>query len=65
MIIKWTNKFSGESGYVASVSRKDKHFVSTDDASKAKSYSSKTVSNIVKELIEYGEGENNDFEIVE
>ena len=65
MIIKWTNKYSGETGYVASVSHKEGHFVSTDDINKAKSYSSKTISNIIKDLIEYGEGENNNFEIVE
>ena len=25
-IIKWTNKFSGETGYVESISSKEKHF---------------------------------------
>ena len=39
--IKWTNKFSNETGYVASVSAKNKCFVNTFDKNEAKEYSEK------------------------
>ena len=66
VILKWTNKFSKETGYVESVSSKDKHFVNTFDASLAKRYSSKvTACRMIASLKSYGETENNDFEILE
>ena len=65
MVIKWTNKYSGETGYVASVSRKERHFVNTPDYAEAKVYAAKSVNRIINELIEFGEGEDNDFEAVE
>ena len=60
VLLKWTNKFSNETGYVESVSAKEKHFVNTFDVNAAKRYSSRTVANRIN-----GEAENNDFEIVE
>ena len=65
MVIKWTNKYSGETGYVASVSRKEGHFVNTYNREEAKEYSAKSVSRIIKDLVSFGEGENNEFEAVE
>ncbi len=66
VLLKWTNKFSNETGYVESVSAKEKHFVNTFDANAAKRYSSRAVANrMIASLRSYGEAENNDFEIVE
>ena len=64
VIFKWTNKFSGETGYVASLSAKDECFINTYDEAKAKKYSEKSVKGILKKLENYGETENNDFEVV-
>ena len=63
-IIKWTNKFSGETGYIASVSTKNKGFVNTFEKSEAKVYSDKYVKNVLNKMEEYGETENNDFEVI-
>lgn len=65
MIIKWTNKFSGEVGYVESVSEKERHFNNTFDINKAKQY--KSISNAkgaITKLTAFGEADNNVFEIV-
>ena len=64
VIIKWTNKFSNESGYVASLSTKNECFFSTYEQSEAKQYSEKSVSSLMKKLEAYGETENNDFEFI-
>ena len=65
MVIKWTNKYSGESGYVASVSRKERHFVNTPNYEEARVYSANSVSRIIKDLTEFGEAEDNYFEVIE
>lgn len=65
MIIKWTNKYSGETGYVASISRKEGHFINTYNREEAKDYSAKTVSKIINDLVSFGEAEDNVFEAVE
>jgi len=66
MIIKWTNIMSGEQGYVESVSAKEKHFVNTFDKDNAKIYKTASAAKTaIKNLISYGEGEANTFEIVE
>ncbi len=65
VIIKWTNKYSNESGYVKEVKTKDKHFVNTYDQDEAKSYKTETsASKIIDKLIAFGEADNNDFELV-
>ena len=65
-IIKWTNKYSNETGYVLSVKKADGHFVNTADASEAKTFSRQCdVSRTLKTLEEIGECENNTFEVVE
>lgn len=66
VVIKWTNKFSGEQGFVESINAKEQHFVNTYEQQNAKQY--KTESNakgMISKLISYGEGDNNDFEIIE
>ena len=60
--ICWKNKFSGEQGYVKSVSNKEKHFVNTYEVTEAKSY--KTIDSakkIIEKLISYGEAELNEL----
>jgi hypothetical protein len=64
VILKWTNKFSHEEGFVKSVSDKEKHFINTYDCSEAKQYSEKNVDKVLKKLESYGEANNNDFEII-
>jgi hypothetical protein len=64
VIIKWTNRFSNETGFVASLSTKNECFVSTSEEDKAKRYSEKSVPGIMKKLEAYHETDNNDFEFV-
>lgn len=64
VVLKWTNKFSGETGYVKSISNKEKHFVNTFDMNEARSYSESSVEKIMKNLSSYGELDNNNFEVI-
>jgi hypothetical protein len=65
VIIKWTNKFSNESGFVESVDTKAKHFNNTFEYNQAKKYKSDSVARgMISKLVSYGEGDNNDFEIL-
>lgn len=65
-IIKWTNKFSGEQGYVQSVVKAEGHFVNTYDAAEAKVYKRQSdVTRALNTLAEIGEGENNNFEVLD
>lgn len=60
--LKWRNKFSGEEGYVASVSKAKGYFVNTFDKAEAKKYASETM--VQKDLVTLeavGETENNVF----
>ena len=64
-VIKWRNRYSGEEGYVQSVSFKHKHFVNTFDIRKAHRYERKCcVSNSLNALKAMGEAEHNDFFVV-
>jgi hypothetical protein len=65
VIIKWTNKYSNETGYVASLSTKNKCFNNTYEQSEAKRYSEKAVNNLMSKLESYHETDNNYFEVVE
>lgn len=47
MKIKWTNKYSGEEGFVKSINRKERRFENTFDSDKAKLYSEKTVQKTI------------------
>ena len=64
VVLKWTNKYSGETGYVASVSTKEQCFVNTFNMDEAKRYSEKAVAGSMKKLEAYHETENNDFEVI-
>ncbi len=62
--IKWTNKFSGESGYVESLA--DNHFVNTWEIENAAKFrTKKDAEKAVGTLNEFGEDANNNFEIVD
>lgn len=64
-ILKWTNKFSGDTGFVESISAKEQHFNNTFDKEKAKAYKSAAIAKrMLMSLIAMGEAENNEFEIV-
>jgi hypothetical protein len=65
VILKWRNRYSGETGYIASVSTKNRCFVNTNDEDKAKRYSDKAVASVLGKLEAYGETANNEFEIIE
>ena len=64
-IIKWTNKFSNETGFVESIDTKEKHFNNTFDQASAKQYNKKnTAYKNISKLRSFGEGDNNTFEIL-
>ena len=64
VIIKWTNKFSNETGYVASLSTKNKCFINTFEESEAKRYSEKSVASLMTQLESFHEPDDNDFEVI-
>lgn len=64
-IIKWTNKFSKETGFVESISAKENCFHNTFEHSEAKKYKSESIAKrMITTLAIMGEADNNDFEIV-
>lgn len=64
--LKWRNKYSGEEGFVKTVSTKNKCFYNTFDKSEAKTYTSDIVlNNEIEFLKSVGESKNNDFFTVE
>jgi len=63
--IKWTNKVSGETGYVKAFSKKEGHFENTYLESEAKPYKTEAAAKTaIKGLEAVGEADNNIFEIV-
>ena len=64
VIIKWTNKYSNETGYVASLSTKNKCFINTFEQSEAKQYSERSVTSLMTKLASFHETDNNDFEVI-
>ena len=62
--IKWTNKYSNETGFVAALSTKGKCFINTFDEAEAKAYSEKAVKGIMTRLESFHETDNNTFEVV-
>ncbi len=64
VIIKWTNKFSNETGFVASLSTKNECFINTFEQENARRYSEKSVPGIMKKLEAYHETDNNNFEYI-
>ena len=65
VVLKWTNKYSDETGYVASISTKAQCFVNTFSKDEAKRYSEKSVKGIMTKLENYHETDNNNFEAIE
>ena len=63
VIIKWTNKYSNETGYIASLSTKNNCFVNTFEQDKAKRYSEKSVPGIMKKMEAYHETDKNEVEV--
>ena len=57
MVIKWTNKCSGEQGFVKTIKKKEGHFVNTFEIAEAKSYSPKSVKQTIN-LLEQLCGDN-------
>lgn len=62
--LKWTNKYSGETGFVAQISTKNRRFVNTFDQNEAKEYSEKAVKGLLTKLESFHETDNNTFEVV-
>ena len=62
MILQWTNKNSGEHGYVAAMRYTKGYFENTFDITKAKKYrSSVDLNKDMSFLASIGEMENNEF----
>lgn len=63
--IKWTNKYSNETGFVKDIDNANKHFINTFEEANAKNFRSKINANtVISNLLAFGEGENNTFEVV-
>lgn len=53
MKIKWTNKWSGDTGYVKSINSKKKEFENTFNESEAKVFSKNVITRTIKQLDSY------------
>ena len=53
MKIQWTNKFSGEQGFVKKLHQKEKYFENTFEETEAKSFSEKTIKRTITLLDSY------------
>ena len=53
MKIKWTNKWSGDTGFVKSINSKKKEFENTFDESEAKVFSKNVITRTIKQLDSY------------
>lgn len=64
-VLQWRNKFSGETGYVGSVSVKKGYFTAVYSATEAKRYRSQSeISRDLEILRGFGEFERNEFRVV-
>lgn len=64
MVIKWTNKVSGDTGYVGGIDTKERHFINADTKEDAKHYTNKGLAKIdMNKLHTYGEDINNEFAV--
>lgn len=63
MKIKWTNKWSGETGFVKTVNTKKKYFENTYDVNDAKVFTKTTGNKALPKLDEYCA--DNTYELVE
>ncbi len=50
MIVRWTNKCSGEQGYVKVIRHKEGYFENTFEQSQAKNYSPSRIGQVIKTL---------------
>ena len=64
VILKWTNKYSNETGYVESLSTKNRCFYNTYEQSEAKQYSEKSVTSLMTKLASFHETDDNEFEVI-
>ena len=65
MIIRWTNTYSREIGFVKSIDYKNRHFNNTFNENEAKKFVSiASAEKAINKLHEYGEDELNIFEII-
>lgn len=65
-VIAWTNKFSQETGFVKTISKKKGYFENTFEKEDARKFrSDKEANNALAQLTELGEDEKNDFTVVE
>ena len=63
--LKWTNKYSGEIGYVEKISPKNECFYNCEKAKDARRFrSEKEALKAIENLKAFGEADNNDFEII-
>ena len=64
--LRWTNKMSGECGYVKSVAYKKGHFVNTFSRDEAKKYRTENeAKKDIAVLESFGECENNIIEVID
>ena len=62
--LKWTNVYSGDTGYVGKVSKKEGHFINAPEKADAKTYvSEKAAANEIELLASMGEADNNRFDV--
>ena len=65
-VLKWTNRYSGEQGFVQSIVKAEGHFVNTSDVAEAKIFSRQCdVTRALNVLAGIGEADENVFEAVE
>ena len=53
MKIKWTNKWSGEVGFVKCINTKQKYFENTFDEAEAKAFTKNTIKKALIQVAEY------------
>jgi len=53
MKIKWTNKLSGEVGYVKVIHKKERYFENTFDVAEAKKFTKTTLAKALEQLEEF------------
>lgn len=63
MIIQWTNKHSGEQGFVKKINRRDRYFENTFDRSEAAAVKTADIQKTVALLEDYCP--DNHYEVIE
>jgi len=66
VVLKWTNKYSQETGYVAKIAKSKGYFENAEAVADARKFRSvKEAETAIATLVEIGEAENNNFAAVE